>query len=171
MSTAFELQPVLEGARILIRPIVAADWESMYAAAADPGIWKLHPATDRYQEDVFRQFFEDALSSGSGFSFVDRQRGAIVGSSRFHGLDLAASEIEIGWTFLARAYWGGSYNAEIKQLMLEHAFRFVDTVVFWVGEDNLRSRRAMEKVGGVLREGAFDRGDDPYVVFEISKPV
>lgn len=140
-------------------------------AAADPGIWKLHPATDRYKEDVFEQYFEDALNCGSGFTFVDRQSAAIVGSSRFHGLDLAAGEIEIGWTFLARAYWGGSYNAEIKRLMLEHAFRFVDTVVFWVGEDNLRSRRAMEKTGGVLREGPFSRGDDAYVVYEISKPV
>jgi RimJ/RimL family protein N-acetyltransferase len=168
---SFDSQPVLKGPRILIRPIEPADWEPMYAAAADPGIWEQHPATDRYKEDVFRQYFDDALNCGSGFAFVDRRSGALAGSSRFHGLDIAASEIEIGWTFLARAYWGGSYNAEIKQLMLGHAFRFVDTVVFWVGADNIRSRTAMEKVGGVLREGIFRRGDDPYVVFEVSKPV
>ncbi len=80
--------------------------------------------------------------------------------------------MEIGWTFLARDYWGGSYNFEIKQLMLDHAFLFVDTVVFWVGEDNMRSRRATEKIGGVLRDGIHYKdisGDSPYVVYELQK--
>ncbi|MGB5249420.1 MAG: GNAT family N-acetyltransferase, partial [Gammaproteobacteria bacterium] len=81
-------------------------------------------------------------------------------------------EVEIGWTFLSRDYWGGSYNAEIKQLMLEHAFSFVDTVVFWVGETNFRSRRAVEKIGGVLRDGSHCRiesGDKRSVIYEIRK--
>ncbi|MBT8099655.1 MAG: GNAT family N-acetyltransferase, partial [Gammaproteobacteria bacterium] len=80
------------------------------------------------------------------------------------------SEIEIGWTFLARKYWGGNYNAEIKALMLQHAFRFVDTVVFWIGEENIRSRRAVEKIGAVLRDGVFDKDGMPHVVYEIHKP-
>ena len=96
----------------------------------------------------------------------------MIGSSRYNGFDPVASEIEIGWTFLARDYWGGSYNAEIKQLMLEHAFQYVDTVVFWVGETNLRSRRAMEKIGGVLRDGTYTRGvsgADSNVIYEVRK--
>jgi len=142
----------------------------MFAAAADPEIWKLHPARDRYTEEVFRTYFDGAIACGSAFTFVDRESGNVIGSSRYHGLDPVASEIEIGWTFLARDYWGGSYNAEIKRLMVEHAFRFVDTVVFWVGETNIRSRRAMQKIGGVLRPGVHYRevaGDAPYVVYEI----
>ncbi len=144
----------------------------MFAAAADPAIWKQHPVPERYTEKVFRVYFDDAIACGSAFAFVDRQSCQVIGSSRYHGLDPVASEIEIGWTFLARDYWGGSYNAEIKQLMVEHAFRFVDTVVFWVGETNLRSRRAMEKIGGVLREGFHTRdvsGGEPNVIYEIRK--
>ena len=144
----------------------------MFAAAADPGIWEQHPAPDRYTEPEFRRYFDGAIDSGLAFAFVDRQSGDIIGSSRYHGLDLAQSEIEIGWTFLARKYWGGSYNAEIKQLMLDHAFQYVGTVVFWVGEENLRSRKAMEKIGGVLRDEIQFRdfsGDMPYVVYEIRK--
>jgi len=56
--------------------------------------------------------------------------------------------------------------------MLDHAFTFVDTVIFWVGEKNWRSQGAMTKIGGVLREGVLTRelsGNDPYVVFEITK--
>ena len=145
----------------------------MFAAAADPQIWALHPARDRYTEKVFRAYFDSAIASGSAFSFVDRERGTIIGSSRYSGYDPAAREIEIGWTFLARAYWGGSYNLEVKRLMLAHAFIFVDTVVFWVGETNWRSQRALEKIGGVrraeLRTRSLDGTNHPHVVFEITK--
>jgi RimJ/RimL family protein N-acetyltransferase len=145
----------------------------MFAAAADPEIWALHPAHDRYTQPVFRVFFEGALACKSAFAIVDRDSGRVIGSSRYHGYDPVAREIEIGWTFLARAYWGGSCNAEVKRLMLGHAFTFVDTVVFWVGESNWRSRRAMEKIGGVRRPGLFPRLVDgkthQHVVFEIRR--
>lgn len=172
MSDKVELQPTLNGERVIVRPVTATDWQGMFAAAADPKIWALHPESDRYKENVFRKYFDAALASGSAFTFVDKASGDIIGSSRYYGYDSVASEIEIGWTFLSRAYWGGSWNAEIKQLMLEHAFTFVDTVVFWVGETNIRSRRAMEKIGGVLRPGVHHRelaGDAPYVVYEIRR--
>ncbi len=168
----FDFQPTLEGDRVTVRPIIRADWDSMFAAAADPGVWEQHPAPDRYTETAFRQYFDGALDSGSAFAFVDRQSSAIIGSSRYHGHDPVKSEVEIGWTFLMRDYWGGSYNAEIKRLILDHAFQFVDSVVFWVGEANLRSRKAMEKIGGVLRDEIQFRdfsGDMPYVVYEIRK--
>ena len=172
MSSDADLQPTLIGERVIVRPVEAADWEGMFAAAADPEIWVLHPESNRYEEAVFRRYFEGALDSGSAFAFVDQASGEIIGSSRYYGHDEEASEIEIGWTFLARDYWGGSYNAEIKQLMLEHAFTFVDTVVFWIGETNIRSQRATEKIGGVRRDGIFYRdaaGDDPHVIYEIRK--
>ena len=171
-AETFDLQPVLDGERLTVRPIEASDWDDMFAAASDPKIWAQHPASDRYTEPVFRAYFDEALQSGSAFAFIDRSTGQVIGSSRYHGLDANRSEIEIGWTFLTRDYWGGSYNREIKQLMLDHAFRFVDTVVFWVGADNLRSRRAVEKIGGVQRGGIVMRGggsDDPHVVFAIRK--
>lgn len=171
MNDAVNLQPTLVGERVIVRPVESTDWEGMFAAAADPKIWEVHPESDRYKEDVFRKYFDAALANGSAFSFVDKQSNTVIGSCRFYGYDPAASEIEIGWTFLSRDYWGGSYNAEIKQLLLQHAFTFVDTVVFWVGETNMRSRRAMEKIGGVLRPGVHYRevaGDAPYVVYEIS---
>ncbi len=145
----------------------------MFVAAADPEIWSLHPVRDRYTESVFRAFFDSAITCGSAFAFVDRQSGKVIGSSRYHGYDPTVCEIEIGWTFLARAYWGGSFNLEVKQLMLEHAFAFVDTVVFWVGETNWRSQRAMEKIGGVRRAGFHPRLLDgktyAHVVFEMRK--
>lgn len=165
------LQPTLTGPHVLARPVAANDWSEMFCAASDPEIWAGHPARNRYTEPAFRAFFDAALASGSAFAFVDRQTGRIIGSSRYHGYDVEAREIEIGWTFLTRAYWGGSYNAEVKSLLINHALTFVDTVVFWVAPGNWRSQRAMEKIGGVRREGLFTRMlngvESQSVVFEI----
>lgn len=143
----------------------------MFAAASDPLIWELHPVRDRYTEPVFRQFFESAIACKSAFAFVERTTSSIIGSSRYHGYNAERSEIEIGWTFLIRRHWGGSTNREVKRLMLHHAFTFVDTVIFWVGETNARSQRAMEKIGGTRRTGPFSRPpyNDPHVVFEIAR--
>lgn len=144
-------QPVLEGERLLLRPLEAGDWAALYAAASDPLIWAVHPAHDRWREDVFRAFFDDALAHGGAMAVIDRQSGAIIGSSRWQGYDPAnGGSVEIGWTFLARSHWGGVYNRELKRLMLAHALRWVETALFRVGEGNVRSRRAMEKIGGVL---------------------
>ena len=170
MTSTPDLQPTLTGEHVIVRPVQASDWEGLFAAASDPEIWEQHPESDRYLEPVFRKYFDGALASGSAFTFVDQASGEIIGSSRYWGYDSEKSEIEIGWTFLARGYWGGAYNAEIKQLMLGHALKFVDTVVFWIGADNLRSRRATEKIGGKLRDGIVYRGeagDDPHVVYEV----
>ncbi len=146
----FELQPTLKGELIELRPLGEDDFEELFAAASDPLIWEQHPQSDRYKEEVFRDFFRGALESGGAFAVVDLKTGRIVGSSRFHAYDEEKSEIEIGWTFLARTHWGGLYNGEMKRLMLTHAFRFVESVVFLVGPENVRSRRAVEKIGGVL---------------------
>jgi N-acetyltransferase len=165
----FDLQPTLRGDRLEVRPLTADDWQALYAVASDSLIWEQHPARDRYQIEVFRTFFDEALASGGAFVVIDRANGLVIGSSRFHGYDEAKSEVEIGWTFLSRLYWGGVYNGELKRLMLEHAFRFVDSVIFIIGGKNLRSQRAVAKLGAVLTdETAEGRGDD-RLVFRLTR--
>ena len=125
------------------------DWNDLFAVAADPFIWEQHPESDRYKEDVFKVFFKNALESGGAFVVIDTKSKRIIGSTRYHGYDPEKSEVEIGWTFLARKYWGGQYNREMKQLMLAHAFQFIENVVFYVGENNIRSQKATEKIGAI----------------------
>ena len=146
---AFDLQPHLKGKLLELRPLTPNDWDELFAVASDSLIWEQHPERDRYKKDVFRIFFKDALESGGAFVIIDRKTQRIIGSTRFYGYDPKKSEIEIGWTFLARKYWGGQCNAEMKRLLLNHAFKFVESVVFFVGEDNVRSQKAMEKVGAI----------------------
>lgn len=146
---AFDLQPRLRSELVELRPLKPDDWEELFAVASDSLIWEQHPEPDRYKEDVFKIYFKEALESGGAFVVIDRESQQLIGSTRFHGYDPAKSEIEIGWTFLARKYWGGRFNAEMKRLLLNHAFKFVESVVFFVGEGNVRSQRAMEKIGAI----------------------
>jgi N-acetyltransferase len=146
---SFDLQPTLKGELLELRPLRPGDFHDLYAVASDPLIWEQHPNNDRYKEEVFKVFFREALESGGALLAIDSKNSRAIGSSRFHGYDAEKSEIEIGWTFLARAYWGGICNREMKKLMLAHAFRFVDSVVFVVGKQNYRSQKALEKIGAV----------------------
>jgi RimJ/RimL family protein N-acetyltransferase len=164
---AFDFQPCLTGDLLELRPLAADDFHALYAVAADPLLWEQHPCKDRYQEAVFTSFFREALASGGALTTRDRRDGRVIGSSRFHGYDEAASEVEIGWTFLARSHWGGAYNGEMKRLMLRHAFRFVRNVIFLVGPDNVRSQRALEKVGGVRAGWRLDGSGRVSLLYRI----
>ena len=164
----FDLQPTLKSEMLELRPLLPDDFEALYAVASDPLIWEQHPNSDRYKPDVFRRFFDEALESGGALIAIDRKIDRVIGSSRFHGYDLERSEIEIGWTFLARSHWGGAYNGEMKRLMLSHAFKFVDNVIFSVGANNLRSQRAVEKIGGVRIGTKIDPHGRESLIFRIS---
>jgi N-acetyltransferase len=165
---SFDLQPILNGELLGLRPLRAEDFRDLYAVAADPLIWEQHPIRDRYKEEVFKVFFREALDSGGALIAIDAKDGQVIGSSRFHGYDKERSEIEIGWTFLARSRWGGIYNREMKRLMLGHAFRFVNSVIFLVGPENLRSQRAVEKIGGVRVGSRPDGSGRQSFVYQIT---
>ena len=166
--------PTLTGEHVELRPVRAEDWSGMFAAAADPLVWADHPVRDRYKEDYFRVFFDGALASRAALTILDRRTGEIIGSSRYHGHDPDVGEIEIGWTFLRRSHWGGTYNREVKRLMLDHAFKHAGCVVFMVGETNGRSQRAVERIGAVRRPAIFERAyhgvNVRHIVYEIRSP-
>jgi RimJ/RimL family protein N-acetyltransferase len=169
----FDLQPTLRGKLIEVRPLKLDDWDALFQAASDPLIWEQHPERDRYTREVFQKFFQGALDSKGAFVVIERKSGRVIGSSRYCNLKPADSEVEIGFTFLERASWGGAYNGELKSLMLEHAFRFVDRVVFVVGENNLRSQKALEKIGASFLKKAEAAAPDgslrKNVLFVITK--
>lgn len=168
MNTDFDFQPILNGPSLLLRPLVADDFENLYAAASDPKIWEQHPQSDRYKRNVFEEsFFKGAVTSGSAFVIIDKLTTRIIGSSRYYEWDKEKAEVAVGFTFLARSHWGGKTNAELKKLMLNHAFQWAGVVWLHIGKDNWRSRKAAEKIGatfsheeikeinGIVRENAF----------------
>jgi len=169
----FDAQPTLRGDTLSLRPLAAADFDALYSVASDPSIWTLHPEPLRYQRAVFEKFFEAARQSRSALVATDAVSGEVLGSSRYYDWNAAAREVAIGYTFLARSRWGGAANLEMKRLMLGHAFRWAVTVWFHVGSHNLRSRRAMEKIGGILERQErreLNGVAHDYVIYRIDAP-
>lgn len=144
------LQPTLTGATLTLIPLAPEHREPLTQAAGDPLIWELHPEPTRYLPEVFAGVFNSGIESGGALLITDRQTGEVLGTSRYYDFDEINRAIAIGYSFLVRSRWGGVTNTELKTLMLEHAFSAVDTVWFHVGADNLRSRRAVEKLGAEL---------------------
>ncbi|MGW1493968.1 GNAT family N-acetyltransferase [Streptomyces sp. NPDC002402] len=163
----FDVQPCLKGELVELRPLRAEDYADLYAVAADPLVWEQHPDPERYRERAFSGFFRDALESGGALAVIENEDGRLIGSSRYHGYDEERDEVEIGWSFLARSHWGGVYNRELKELMLNHAFRFVSSVIFLVGPDNVRSQRAVEKIGGVRAGSRLDGSGQQSLLYRI----
>jgi N-acetyltransferase len=162
-------QPILHGPTLLLRPLAPADWDALFAVAADPLIWEQHPAHDRWKRDVFEGYFADALASGGAMIVIERDSNAIVGASRYHDFDATRRDVEIGWSFLARRLWGGRANREKKVLMLDHAFAAVDSVVFKIGSENWRSRRAVEKLGGAFETDYARPDGGAGVIYRLGK--
>ena len=166
---AFDLQPTLTGDLLKLRPLQPNDFDLLFAVAGDPLIWEQHPEPNRYERTVFEAFFRAALESQGALLAIDASSGRTIGSSRFNGYNEQRSEIEIGWTFLARSHWGGTYNREMKRLMLEHAFTFVNTVVFVIGPHNRRSQRAVEKIGGRRSVSRWSPAGVESFVYELTR--
>jgi RimJ/RimL family protein N-acetyltransferase len=166
----FDLSPTLSGSLLTLRPLQSDDFPTLYALASDPQIWQQHPAWDRYKEPVFRKLFDEVYMSGGTLVAVANASGVILGCSRYHGYSEDPSEVEIGWTFLDREVWGGRYNGEMKRLMLQHAFRFVESVVFLVGPANIRSQRAVQKIGGVRDGSRVNGSGQENYLYRINKP-
>jgi RimJ/RimL family protein N-acetyltransferase len=148
MDTPFDRQPNLGNGLLMLRPLREEDFEDLFAVASDPLIWEQHPVKERSQRAGFTTFFREAMESKGTLVAIDVRTQRIIGSSRYHPVIETAGAIEIGWTFLARSHWGGIYNRAMKELMIDHAFRFVPHVLLFIHPDNQRSQQAARKIGG-----------------------
>lgn len=144
-----DLQPILRGELLELRPLRNEDYSELFEAASDPLVWEMHPQPDRYKPEVFKSFFAEAMASKGAFVIIDLKSQKIIGSSRYYDYDSRNSSVVIGYTFLTRKYWGGKYNRDLKKLMVNYALDFVKTSYFHVGINNIRSQKAMLKIGGI----------------------
>lgn len=163
---SFNLQPTLEGRLLRLRPLALDDFEDLYKASSDPLIWDQHPYP-RYEQEAFKEFFQYAIESKGSLVIIDNSSKEIIGTSRYY--NLTDQHVYIGYTFLTRSHWGGVFNRELKSLMLNHAFKKFDKVFFDIGVDNMRSCRAIEKIGGQFVKNQELKGK-PYTLYVLHKP-
>jgi RimJ/RimL family protein N-acetyltransferase len=145
---SFAFQPILENELVLLKPLEPADKQALFTLASDPLVWEQHPSKERSTPEGFEPYFAEAIACGKAFAIIDKSDGQLMGTSRYHPVPEYEDAIEIGWTFLARKYWGTAYNRRVKDLMIGHAFQFVSHILFHVDAYNYRSQRAVEKIGG-----------------------
>ena len=142
------LQPNhLNNNSVLLEPLLPIHFNELYTVASDPLIWEQHPNPNRYQKEVFQTFFEGAITSGGAFIIRNADNGKAIGSSRFYDYSRINDEIKIGYTFFSKDCWGKGINKEVKTLMLNYAFIYVERVIFHVGASNIRSQNAMLQLG------------------------
>ncbi len=167
------IQPILENDNVKLVPLDPTDFEQLFAVASDPKIWEQHPNKDRYKREVFENFFQGAMESGGAFKIIEKNTGEMAGSTRFYDYNADDNSIFIGYTFYATKFWGSKLNPQVKKLMLDYIFQFQDKVHFHVGKDNIRSQKAMEKLGAKkmdeLNVAYFGEPEKLNVVFGISK--
>jgi RimJ/RimL family protein N-acetyltransferase len=168
-DSKFNLQPeILENAQVIMIPLKESDFEMLYEVASDPEIWEQHPAKNRCQKEVFQLFFDGALESKSSFLVYDSATEELIGNTRYYDFDSENSKIAIGFTFLAKKYWGGNHNKAMKQLLIDYAFQHVDTIVFHIGDTNIRSQKAVSKIGAT-KIGIVDFNNTPHFEYHILK--
>lgn len=168
MEKIISWQPAaLENELVQLKPLQKEDFEGLYSVASDPLIWAQHPSSNRYQREVFLEYFKEAMAAGTSFLIADRSSQNIIGCTRYYEYEPEERSIAIGYTFLDRAFWGGRYNRAVKMLMLDYAFRFVEKVYFHIGASNIRSQTATSRIGAKkLRALDFDRTGRPIPYFE-----
>ncbi|MFY1045933.1 GNAT family N-acetyltransferase [Chryseobacterium sp. GP-SGM7] len=144
----FSIQPKLENDKYQLIPLVQGDFEALYKVASDPEVWEQHPNKNRYERDIFENFFNGAIESNGAFKIIEKSSGEVLGSTRFYDFNEKENSIFIGYTFYGTKSWGKGINPQIKKLMLDYVFQFVDTVHFHIGKENFRSQIAIERLGG-----------------------
>lgn len=164
------LQPTLTNEYVQIVPLKEADFDELFAIASDKLLWEQHPEKDRYKKEVFLKFFQEAIQSGTAFKVIDVKTGNTIGSTRYYEYNEKEKSVAIGYTFIGRKYWATPYNRALKNLMINYAFQFVESIIFHVGDTNFRSQKAVEKLGALHTETFLDEENGrTHVTYTLTK--
>lgn len=169
------IQTPLISERIVLQPLKQEDFGEVYAVASDPLVWEQHPNKNRYKQEEFNNYFEGALKSRGAYRIIEKNLGQTMGCTRYYDFDETESSILIGYTFIGRSFWGKGYNQELKKLMVNHAFNFVEIIRFHIGATNFRSQRSIEKFGaiktGELDVAYYGEASKKNFIYELSNPI
>jgi RimJ/RimL family protein N-acetyltransferase len=171
----------LVGTHVLLQPLEVTHFETLIHLAKDTRIWQ-HYAIDGSDTNKLKSSLENALverENGRQYPFIIilKNDNNIIGSTRFLDIQTEHKKIEIGWTWLHPDYWGTKVNLECKLLLLTYCFEQLKAkrVQLKTDENNIRSRKAIEKIGGLfegilrndmIRDNGTNRNSAYYSIIE-----
>ena len=159
-----DINKKLENKNFILKLLNNNDFDLLYNSGKNKKIWEQHPENDRWKREKFKIFFNNGIKNIFGFyGIYDKSKNTIVGSTRYYSYSKKNNSIKIGFTFLTPVYWGTDTNLQIKTLMLGYAFNYVENIYFDIGKNNIRSRKAIEKIGATLHSDA-DIGNVLYIL-------
>lgn len=145
---------IIDGKSVKLVPLEREHFEELFTAASDKKLWELIPS-DCSVRETFEAAYSFALServleNQYPFVILLKDTGEIIGSTRLFDIFPEDKKLEIGWTWIARKFWGTEINFECKLLLLTFCFENLKTrrVQLKTDENNLRSRTEIEKIGG-----------------------
>jgi N-acetyltransferase len=164
----FDLQPTLKGSLVELRPLRADDFDALFAVAADPLVWEQHPATDRYQEQPFRTFFQEALNSGGALIVYDTRGNRVIGSSRFHGYDPESREVRDRLDLLSAIALGRSVQRRHQAPHVAACLPLRRSRGVSCRTSHCRSQRAVERIGGIRAGTRRDGNGRESLMYEVT---
>ena len=150
----------LDGRLVRLEPLSRDHLDGLAEVAFDPALWRWTPAgaVDRPRLEAWLDAAIANREAGSELPFatIDLASGRPIGSSRYLSIVPEHRRLEIGWTWVARAFQRSGVNREAKLLMLEHAFERIgcQRVEFKTNALNEQSRAALLGIGATF-EGIF----------------
>ncbi|MDF2683294.1 MAG: N-acetyltransferase [Brevibacillus sp.] len=151
---------ILEGRLVRLVPLEEIHKEKLFEALGKPDVWQYTWRKVSTPDDLSLLIDQALENQQKGtqlpFTVIDLKSGNTVGTTRIGDIDRTNRNVEIGWTWLSPDVWGTGINAECKLLLLQHCFEDLDMlrVQFSVSANNIRSRKAVERLGAV-QEGVF----------------
>lgn len=146
----------LNGISVDLIPLEKEHFEELFVAASDKKLWQLIPI-DCSEKETFYATYQSALTErdkGKQYPFVivDKASNKLIGSTRFFEIYPDDRKLEIGWTWITQPFWGTVVNLESKLLLLTFCFETLkaNRVQLKTKDNNIRSRKAIEKIGGVF---------------------
>lgn len=158
----FHTNLTLENQKVILLPLQAAHVKELAGLLSDPRVWELTWRRNNTEQAIELALESALVSREAGtelpFAIIDRTSGRVAGTTRLGDLDANNRNVEIGWTWMAPAFWGQGINQACKLLLLQYSFEELGVirVQFSASGSNLRSQRALEKIGAV-REGVLRR--------------
>ena len=165
---SFEVKPViLSGDAVRLEPLSQEHAQGLYNRGRSTADWAYMPRGCFVDLADTRQWIDAALGATGQqpFGIVETGKSKVVGSTRYLNIRPQHRSLEIGWTWLGQESQRTGINTEVKLLLLTHAFEHLGAVrvEFKTDGRNLRSQRALERIGatleGVLRQHMIVQGD------------